>query len=240
MRRLAISVLTCALVGGLGSASPPAGAQEGGCGSGTVEVRGIVRDAATGLPLQEVTSVEYEPLGAGTPADGDGTNAASRYSVCLLTDDYRFTFRADGYRVDDAASLEVEVSGDGPIIRDVHLIPQGRVLSGRVTNLAGASRVASISIWRRMPDGRWRSIDGEGNQMPSGIWSFRVPVLGRYRVNAAVDHHWARWYDDDTRLRFARTIIVNASTTFISGLDIWVPYCPGPTDDFCIPPGFTT
>ena len=128
--------------------------------------------------------------------------------------------------MDGASSFEVEVSGGGPIIHNISLTPRGRVISGRVTDMAGAPRFASISIWRRMPNGGWRSIDGEGNQTPTGIWSYRVPVHGPDRVNAAVDRHWARWYDGDTRLRFARTIVVNASTTSISRLNIRVPHCP--------------
>lgn len=55
---------------------------------------------------------------------------------------------------------------------------------------------ASIAIWRLTAVG-WRSIDGIGNDEATGLWSFRVPHLGRYRIAAYVDHHCAspaRWW----------------------------------------------
>jgi hypothetical protein len=242
MRRITFPALTLALLGALFTIlSPPAEAGPGPCGGSEVEVRGRVTDVTTGLPLTEVTGVEYAPQGSGTPADGDGTNPdTSRYSVCLLPDTYDFTFRADSYRVDAAAHREVQVTGDGPIIVNVALTPRGLVLAGRITNSAGRPVFASIGIYRQRPNGRWVSIDGEGNDPANGIWSYRVPGPGRYRVNASVDHHWSRWHRNATRLRHARVLVVNATHLYARNVDIAVPYCTTGGGAFCVPPGFLT
>jgi hypothetical protein len=237
-RRLALVLTTASLAGLIALGGAPARAG-GVCPSGEVQVKGRVTDAATGLPLDETASVGIEPLGSGSPADGAATNSNSRYSVCLLPDTYRFTLLADSYRTDAAATADVVVADPGPVVAHFALTPKGKVLSGRVTNLGGVPKFASVGIWRRNALGRWVGLDGIGNDMPSGIWSFRVPRLGRYRINAAVDSHWARWYDGDTRLRHARVVIVDEDTTFINGLDTRVPFCH-PAPDICVPPGFLT
>jgi hypothetical protein len=236
------------VAGGLAAPSPPtsgatgATGAEGACTGGHVEVRGRVTDAATGLRLAEVTSVEYEPSGVspgGTPADGDATNANSFYSVCLLPGTYQFTYRADSYRVDQAAGLEIDVIGPGPIVRNIALNPRGRVIAGRVTNMRGVPKFASIGIWQRQASGRWHSLDGIGNHEATGWYSYRVPTAGRYRVSACVDFHTCQWATSASRLRHARTVIVGHSTMFINDVHVRVPYCHA-APDFCVPPGFNS
>ncbi len=244
MRRPLAVLLALVLLAGLAVAGAPT-ASAGTCGGGQVEVRGRVTDAATGLPLTQVTSVEVSD--SGGPFDGFATNPdTSRYSICLDPGTWFIKFVADDYRGEwwnnqpnFTVATEVVVAAPGPIVANAALTPVGRVLSGRVTNLGGVPKFASVGIWRRNPAGTWVSIDGIGNDMPSGIWSFRVPRLGRYRISVFVDSHWARWYDDDTRLRHARVVVVDEDTEFINGLDVRVPYCHA-APDFCVPPGFNT
>jgi len=248
MRRLSgLTLLLALLASAIVAIGQPAGGQsaEGACTGGHVEVRGIVRDAATGLPLPETANVDYyEP--DGTPIDGGGTGPDSRHTYCapIADGDIKIRFDADNYRPewwndqpDLASATVIDVNAPGPIVVNAALTPDGRVIAGRVTNMAGASRFASIGIFRRNAAGNWIGIDGIGNDMPSGKWSFRVPSYGRYRVGACVDYHWCRFAASATRLRFARTIVVNASTVFINDVDIRVPYCHA-TPDFCVPPGF--
>lgn len=238
VRRARLILLIAALAAPLLVTSGGPAAGGGPCESGHVEARGLVSDAATGLPLGEVTSVEHEPIGPGTPADGGSTNANSRFSVCLLPGEYQFTFRADSYRVDQAAGVQVTLELPGPMVITPELTPRGRVIAGRVTNMNGASRFASIGIFRQAPNGRWVGIDGEGNQMPSGWWSYRVPSYGRYKVNACVDNHWCQWAPSANRRSLSRTIVVGPSTTFINNVHIRVPFCRSSPPDFCIPWGF--
>lgn len=110
---------------------------------------------------------------------------------------------------------------------------------GRVTNTAGQPKPASIIVWRLTSAG-WREVDGIGNEMPSGRWSFRVPYLGGYRVSAGVDHHWSEFWHNKPRLSQGTIVNVTSSTTFISGIDIDVTYCSASTPDFCRPYGFTS
>lgn len=245
MRRLRSLLLVVALVApllaiGTGAAG---GATPCDASPGTVLVRGRLTDAATGLPLDEVASVEfYEP--DGTDIDGGGSDENGRWYGCFPPGDMKIKFVADSYRPewwDDQPNLaaatvvSVPAAPSDPIVANAALTPKGKVLSGRVTNTAGRARFASVEIWRLTSAG-WRPVDGIGNDPATGLWSFRVPHLGRYRISAGVDHHWARWYDNDTRLRFARVVVVTEATTFFSGLDIHVPYCTSPI--ICVPPGF--
>ena len=206
-------------------------------------VRGRVTDAATGLPLGEVTSVEIYLEGA--PYDGGATNTSSRWSACFPEGDYTIYFHADHYRPewyedqpDQASATVIHAAGTSTIVANTALTPRGRVLTGRVLSMNGAPRDASVSIWRLTERG-WRSIDGLGTDRATGTWSFTVPHLGRYRIAAGVDHYWSRWYDGDTRLRFARVVVVNEGTVFVNGLDIRVPYC-GAAPVMCEPAGFLT
>ena len=236
-------VATLTVLGGSLLVVPgPAGAG-GPCPVGQVEVRGRVRDAATGQPVAETTSVGIYV--GGVSFDGEGTDpATSRWTTCLLPGDYQFDFTADSYRheffhdaPDVGAAATVPVALPGPVIVNESLVPKGRVLAGRVTNAAGQPRFASIGIWRLTSVG-WRPIDGIANDMPSGTWSFRVPLVGRYRVMAEVDHHWSEFWNDRTRLSQATVVNVTSGTTFISGIDLDLAYCTAATPDFCRPPGF--
>jgi hypothetical protein len=249
VRRTRFLALTLALVAALMVAGTEPSASAAACGTGTVMVRGRIFDAATGLPVTTASGVEfYAPDGSdidGGSVDPDGRwyscfdpNVNSAIKIRFVPDEYRPEWWNDKPNLGSADELAIPPVGSDPVVANAWVTPQGRVLSGRVTNLAGAPRFASVGIWRLTATG-WRSIDGIGNDPRTGIWSFRVPVLGRYRISAHVDSHWARWYRSATRLRFANTVTVGLGTTFISGLDIKVPYChPAPT--FCTPAGFNT
>ncbi|MBL8778867.1 MAG: hypothetical protein JNK12_23250 [Acidimicrobiales bacterium] len=246
MRRslLALAATLTVLGGSLFVAGGPAAAG-GACSAGLVEVRGRVRDAATTLPLDEVTSVGV--FLAGSPIDGLGTDpGTSRWSTCLVPGEYTFDFTADSYRheffhdaPDAVSATPVTVALPGPTVVNESLVPKGRVLAGVVTNAAGQPKPASVGIWRLTSVG-WRPVDGIGNDMPSGRWSFRVPFVGRYRVMAEVDHHWSEFWNDKPRLSLATTINVTSATTFIDGIDLRLTYCTASTPDFCRPPGFTS
>jgi hypothetical protein len=245
MRRLLLAVLALLLAAGAAVTVAPS-ASAGACPGGQVEVRGRIRDIATGLPLDEVTSVGITDV-ATDISDGFGTNPdTSRFSVCLEPGDYTFQFDADSYRREwyhnqttEASATEVEVALPGPVIVNEWLIPRGLTLAGRITNASGRPVSASIGIYRQRPSGAWVGIDGIGNRAADGIWSYQVPGPGRYRVNAAVDSHWARWHRDATRLRFARVLVLDADHLFVRNVDIAVPFCH-PAPDFCIPPGFNS
>ena len=247
MRRPTITlVATIAVLGGsllVASPSAPASAGTISCEAGTVLVQGRVRDAATTLPLAEVTSVGvYQD---GISIDGEGTGPDSRWATCLAPGDYSFDFMADSYRheffhdaPDVGAAAVVPVALPGPVVVNESLVPKGRVIAGRVTNAVGAPKPASIGIWRLTSAG-WRSIDGIGNDMPSGRWSFRVPYVGRYRISADVDHHTSEFWRNKSRLSLATTINVTSATTFISGVDLDLSYCTT-SASICRPPGFTS
>lgn len=239
-------MLAVALVGALFTlSSPPASAGTvPPCDPGETLLRGQLRDEATGLPIQGAEINVHDDLGNGF--DQVVTGANGRYQACYVDDTYHLLFTHDSYRsewfdnsADFASSSAVVLAGGEPVGASASLVPKGRVLAGRVTNLGGVAKFASISIWRRTPSG-WRAYDNIGNDLPSGKWSFRVPGVGRYRVNACVDHHWCRWAESETRLRFARNLNVTASTTYLADVDIRVPYCTTGGGAFCVPPGFLT
>ncbi len=243
MRRtlLALVATLTVLGGSLVLSGGPAGAGTS-CGTGLVEVRGRVRDAATGQPLAETTSINVHPLAGGID-DGEGTGPDSRWSTCLAPGDYQFDFTADHHRHEwfhDAttvgAATTVGVAFPGPVVVNESLTPKGRVLAGRVTNAAGQPKFASVVIWRLTSVG-WRAIDGIANDLPSGAWSFRVPMTGRYRVSADVDHHISEFWNNKPRLSQATTINVTSATTFVSGINLSVAYCTT-SADICQPPGF--
>ena len=234
-----LALLATSLVVGV---APPAAAGSP-CPGGEVEVRGRIRDAATTLPLDEVTSVEVSQ--ADIPVDGFSTGPDSRYSFCLLPGAYTIKFVADSYRPefyddqpDATSATPVIVSLPGPVVVNASLTPRGRVLAGRLTNAAGQPRFGSIGIWRLTSVG-WRPIDGIANQLPSGRWSFRVPFVGKYRVSADVDHHISEFWNNKPRLSLATTINVTSATTYISGIDHTVSYCTT-SANICQPPGFNT
>lgn len=242
MRRtlLAVVVTLTVLGGSLLVSAGPAGAG-GACGSGLVEVKGRVRDLATGQPLSEVTSVAV--YAGGLSIDGLGTDDTSRWSTCLVPGSYQFDFTADSYRheffhdaPDVASATPVTLALPGPVVVNESLTPKGRVLAGRVTNVVGQPKPASITIWRLTAAG-WQAIDGIGNDMPSGTWSFRVPMVGRYRVSADVDHHVSEFWNNKSRLSQATVINVTSATTFVPGINLTLAYCTT-SADFCQPPGF--
>jgi hypothetical protein len=250
MPRARAVLLVLAVVGGLfgGISSPASAGVSPPCDPGETEVRGRVRDAATGLPLSETTSVGVVGVAGTVYDDGIGTDAASRWATCLAAGTYTFGFSADSYRVewyDDQPSqpsaTHVEVSGAEPIIVNESLVPRGRVIAGRVTNMGGVPKFASIGIFRRNAAGNWVGIDGIGNHEATGWYSFRVPSHGRYRVNACVDSHWCQWATSENRLRHARVVVVAPGdpSTFVNDVHIRVPYCHA-APDFCVPPGFNS
>ncbi len=97
MRRTLLAlVATITVLGGSLFVAGGAAAAGGACGPSLVEVRGRVRDAATTLPLSEVTSVGVYQ--GGISIDGLGTDENSRWSTCLVPGAYAFDFSADSYR----------------------------------------------------------------------------------------------------------------------------------------------
>ncbi len=244
MRPLAALVLAGLLGLGVVVLAPVASAGPGPCLPGEVEVRGRVRDLATGLPLAEVTSVELAD--AGGPIDGFGTDENSRYSFCALPGVYYIKFVADDYRPEwyhdqpnFASATPITLTGPDPVVVNEALVPRGRVIAGRVTNASGVPKFGSVEIWRQTSTG-WHSIDGIGNDEATGWYSFVVPGPGRYRVSAGVDHHKARFATSATHLSAGRVITIGVPTTFVNDVHVRVPYCPGPTDHICVPPGFLT
>ena len=190
-------------------------------------------DAATGLPLSETTSVEIGGVSVKYE-DGIGTNAASRWSTCLVPGTYKIKFVADSYRPEwyhDQPNVTlatvITVAPPGPVIVNEALVPRGRVIAGRVTNASGVPKFGSVGIWRRTSTG-WRSIDGIGNDGATGWYSFVVPGPGRYRVSAGVDHHKARFATSATHLTRAASspsgCRPRSSTTYTSGC----PTAPAP------------
>lgn len=235
---LLVLALAATAVAGL---TTPAGAGPVPC----VDVKGRVTDAATGLPLSETTSVEIGGVSIKYE-DGVGTNAASRWSTCLVPGTYKIKFRADSYRPEwyhDQPNVTlatvITVAPPGPVIVNEALVPRGRVIAGRVTNASGVPKFASVGIWRQTSTG-WHSIDGIGNDEATGWYSFVVPGPGRYRVSAGVDHHKARFATSATHLSVGRIVTIGVPTTFVNDVHVRVPYCPGPTDDICVPAGFLT
>jgi hypothetical protein len=245
MRRIIPSFLALALVGGLFTflASP---ASAGDCPVGEVEVRGRVTDAATGLPLDVTTSVEIQGVSSPSYMDGVGTTPNSRWTTCLPIGTYKIKFVADTYRSEwshnrpnEAAADVITVTGPDAVVVNEGLAPKGLVVAGRVTNVPGAPKFASVGIWRLTSTG-WKPYDGIGNDEASGWYEFRAPGPGRYRIMASVDHHWEQWATSASRMSRARTFTLNASTPLITNGHIQVPYCTSSSGEFCTPPGFLT
>jgi hypothetical protein len=243
MRRITFPFLALALLGGLFTLlTPPAGAGDG-CAPGQVELRGRVRDAATGLPLDEVTGVEVYV--GSVPYDGYGTDENSRYSICLPPGSYKIRWFADNYRIEwyqdqpnNAEATEITLApGSDPVVANASLTPRGRVIAGRVTNLNGVPKFASVGIWRLTSTG-WKPYDGIANNLGNGWYEFHAPGPGRYRIEADVDHHKSRWATSATHLSAARTFVLGVQATFINDGHIRVPYCTTGGGDFCVPPGF--
>ena len=97
-----------------------------------------MRDAATGQPLAEVTSVGVYEGGAGI--DGLGTDETSRWSTCLVPGSCQFDVSADSYRheffhdaPDVASATPVTLTLPGPVVVNESLTPKGRVLAGRAS-----------------------------------------------------------------------------------------------------------
>jgi hypothetical protein len=245
MRRLLLITVLTLLAGVLVAPSPA----EAGfpCAPGQGQIRGRVFDNATGLPLPEVTSIGVHDSMGGD--DGEATNPAnSRFSLCLdpALGPYRLQFDADNYRsewfhnrADEASADPITVTADETVIRNESLTPNGHTLTGVVTTERGRPVFASIGIYRRTAAG-WRSIDGQGNHEASGRWSYSTNLTGRFRVNFFVDHHWAEWFEDANRLRFARVIVIRPETTIVRGINGTVRFCRADTPDFCVPPGFNS
>jgi hypothetical protein len=123
------------------------------------------------------------------------------------------------------------------MVANASLTPKGLVIAGRVTNANGVAKFASVGVWRLTSRG-WRPYDGIANTEGKGWYEFHAPGPGRYRIEADVDHHKSRWATSATHLSAARTFTVNATHPLIDDGHIRVPYCPGPTDAFCVPAGF--
>ena len=241
MRRIFFSFLALALLGGLFTFLTPAADAGTECPPGQVELRGRVRDAVTGLPLDETTGVEVYV--GNVPYDGYGTDENSRYSECLPPGTYKIRWFADDYRVEwyedqpnNASATEVVLTS-GTVVANASLTPKGRVIAGRVTNLNGVPKFASVGIWRLTSAG-WQPYDGIANSLGNGWYEFHAPGPGRYRIEADVDHHKSRWATSQTRLSQARTFVLGVHDTYINDGHIRVPYCPGPSADFCVPPNF--
>jgi hypothetical protein len=244
MRRIAFPILTLALLGGLFTfltSSASAGTTPP-CDGGESLLRGVIRDASNDAAIAgaEINVVDD----AENPVDQVVTNGNGRYQACYPNGTYHLKFTAEYHRLQWYAksanfesSSDVVLSGE-TVVANAELTPKGRVLAGRVTNNGGVPKFASVTIWRLTPSG-WRSYDNIGNDLPSGRWWFRVPAVGRYRVNACVDSHWCRWATNATRLRFARNLNITTADTYLTDVDIRTPYCHA-APDFCVPAGFLT
>ena len=242
--------LLSGLVGVLSGGQPAGGQEPEGttaCEAGQVEVRGAVRDAATGLLLPETANVDiYEA--DGSPRDGGGTGPDSRYIYCapIADGDIKIRFDADNYRPEwwddqpnNASATVIDISAEtvSPVIANARLTPNGRVIAGRVTNASGVGKHASVGIWRQTSSG-WVSIDGIANNAGNWWYEFRVPGPGRYRVNACVDHHWCRFATSATHLSAGRIVTLGVSATYVNDVHVRVPYCTSGGGAFCVPPGF--
>ena len=244
MRRIIFSLLVLTLVGGLFTVLTPT-AEAGTtppCDSGETLLRGTLRDASNGAAIPDAEVEVFDDL--GDPFDEIVTGPNGRYQACYVDGTYHLLFSGEFHRsiwyaksADFASSSDVVLAGT-TVTANSTRTPAGRVLSGRVTNNGGVPKFASVSIWRRTPTG-WRAYDNIGNDLPSGRWWFRVPAVGRYRVNACVDSHSCRWATNATRLRFARNLNITTPDTYVTDVDIRTPYCHA-APDFCVPPGFLT
>jgi hypothetical protein len=246
MRRIGLSLLTLVLLGGITTTLAPSASAGGPCSESEVQVRGLIVDASTNQPLDEVTSVELS-TSEGAPVDGFGTEPNSRYSFCIEPGTYELKFVADHYRPEwwnnqfsQAAATDIVVAGPGPVVASAALTPKGRVIAGRVTNLNGRVLPAGVAVWRRNPTtGRWFSYDGIANNEGGGWYKFVAPGPGLYRIAGYADHHTSRWYDNKTRLRFAQVINLTPAGTVVTNAHIKLPFCTT-AEVICYPAGFNS
>ncbi len=154
-------------------------------------------------------------------------------------------FRADSYRVEWGtttrwlATSHRRAGGPGGH-RQAALTPDGRVLAGRVTNMDGAPRFASISIWRGHPTAAGgpstaratipARASGRIGSRPTAVTASTRPSTTTGPVGTA-----------------ARPACASPGRLVVGPDDHLHPrrrhpcaVLPGPTDDFCIPPGFNS
>lgn len=227
---LTVSLLSSVLVAG------SAGAID--CPSGQFSIGGVVTDAATGLPLTEVTSVGITQLD-GSYADGAGTNADSEWGQCVPAGQYSVGFAADSYYVEwwnnayNAADATVIVVDQDRADIDASLdrltVIVGQVVDAKTgVGLSGSIHVENLA-------GTY--LDGEGS-LGDGTFSLTLNHVGQrlnpdsYLIGFQMDGHWAEWYDDARRKSRATPVVTDRGVLVIDLGVIELRQCPRP--EICI------
>lgn len=238
VRRTLGAVVLLTLVAGLSvTLAPPAAA--GACDPGLTQLTGRLTSSQSGVGLPGRVDLFDE----SAPLYGFDTEPNGTFFNCLDPGTYRFRFSAIGHRTEwfnnrtTGATANLVPAGGDPIVANANLRPRDGLIMGRVTNLNGVPKFASVTHHRATPFG-WIGIDNGGTL--EGWYAVSGLPNGRYRIRADVDHHKSRWASSAARLSLARTFVISPTNRSYVNAHIRVPYCPGPTDDFCIPPGFFT
>lgn len=227
-KKLAIVVTVAALSTVL--AGIPASA--GHCPEGSFQLAGTVTDAATGLPLAEVTSVGITQLD-GPYVDGAGTNALSEWSQCVPAGLYSVSFAADSYYIEwwndafTAADASVIVVDRDRLDIDVSL-DRLTMIVGRVVDAhTGAGLGGSIHV--ESLDGTY--LDGAGSQL-DGSFALTLNHIEQrldpdtYLIAFQMDGHWAEWYDDAKKKSNATPIVTARGISVIDLGVIEMRSCP--------------
>ena len=229
-----VSLLSSALIAGSASAAH--------CPVGQFSIGGAVTDAATGLPLTEVTSVGITQLD-GPYVDGAGTNLASEWGQCVPAGQYSVSFAADSYYIEwwndaysagDATTITVDQDrADIDVSLDRLTVIVGRVVDANTgVGLSGSIHVENLAS---------TYLDGEGS-LGDGTFSLTLNHLEQrfepdsYLIAFQMDGHWAEWYDDAKKKSFATPIVTERGVAVIDLGVIELRACPRP--EICIAGSF--